>query len=266
MSEELLSPYRAVALNTSRQSDNKIHDDAVARRFGFAGGLVPGVAVYGYMTHLPVAHWGRAWLERGTAECRFLKPVYDGDAIVVSAVETAGGLDLGAEVRGELCASGRALLSAAPAPRSEPLAGPSPPPPESRPEASEASLAPGTPLSTRPVRIGDGAAAQYCRDLGETLPIYAAEKLVHPAMIAGLANAALRDNVRLGPWMHVGSRIEHFSAARIGDELTAGARVTANYERKGHRFVDLEVFVFAGGTTLVARLEHRSIWRLRPAG
>ena len=80
--------YRVQAVNLSLASENKIHDDDVARRFGFAGGLVPGVEVYAYMTHLPVARWGVAWLERGTAECRFLKPVYDGKlAIVTAAVE-----------------------------------------------------------------------------------------------------------------------------------------------------------------------------------
>jgi hypothetical protein len=59
------APYQVEAFNTSKASENKIHDDAVARRFGFSGGLVPGVDVYGYMTHQPVARWGRAWLERG---------------------------------------------------------------------------------------------------------------------------------------------------------------------------------------------------------
>ena len=55
--------YRVQAYNTAHSSENKIHDDAVARRFGFTGGLVPGVDVYAYMMHLPVARWGRAFLE-----------------------------------------------------------------------------------------------------------------------------------------------------------------------------------------------------------
>ena len=42
-----LEPYRVVAFNTAHDSENKIHDDATARRFGFGGGLVPGVDVYG---------------------------------------------------------------------------------------------------------------------------------------------------------------------------------------------------------------------------
>src|SRR5436853_2882822 len=73
------------AFNGAAASENKIHDDTVARRFGFAGALVPGVAVFAYMAHVPVAHFGRTWLECGQAECRFLKPVYDGDIARVTA-------------------------------------------------------------------------------------------------------------------------------------------------------------------------------------
>src|SRR5215813_12082530 len=105
-----LAPYTISAFNTAHDSENKIHDDATARRFGFGGGLVPGVDVYGYMTHLPVMRWGRAWLERGTAECRFFKPVYDGDEAIVTAIEQDGMLDISVESRGEVCATGRAAL------------------------------------------------------------------------------------------------------------------------------------------------------------
>ena len=63
MTSPFLGPYTVSAYNTAHDSENKIHDDAVARRFGFGGGLVPGVDVYGYMTHLPVMRWGRAWLD-----------------------------------------------------------------------------------------------------------------------------------------------------------------------------------------------------------
>ena len=87
-----MEPYRVIAYNTALNSENKIHDDAVARRFGFTGGLVPGVDVYAYMTHPAVARWGRAWLERGTATCRFAQPVYDGDPATVTAAETPDGL------------------------------------------------------------------------------------------------------------------------------------------------------------------------------
>ena len=63
--------------------------------------------------------------------------------------------------------------------------------------------------------------------------------------------------------MHVGSRVEHFGAAKIGDELSAKALVTGNYERRGHRFVDLDVLVYANRTTPVARIAHLAIYRPR---
>ena len=85
-----LETYRVSAYNTSKFSENKIHDDAVARKFGFSGGLVPGVDVFAYMVHLPVAKWGRAFLERGLIEARFVKPVYDGEIAHVSGEESNG--------------------------------------------------------------------------------------------------------------------------------------------------------------------------------
>ena len=76
-----LETYRVQAYNTAKLSENKMHDDTVAKRFGFSGGLVPGVDVMAYMMHLPVAKWGRAFLERGLIEARFVKPVYDGEIV-----------------------------------------------------------------------------------------------------------------------------------------------------------------------------------------
>ncbi len=151
--EPALGPYSVTAFNTAKDSENRIHDDAVARRFGFKGGLVPGVEVYAYMTHLPVMRWGRAWLERGTGECRLLKPVYDGDTAIVTATETPGGLDLRVESRGELCATGGAALPAAASPVPAAFAeAPMPPaPPASRPPAAETSLAVGNLVRDPPV-------------------------------------------------------------------------------------------------------------------
>src|SRR5437763_2133348 len=105
-----LETYRVQAYNTAKLSENKMHDDTVAKRFGFSGGLVPGVDVMAYMMHLPVAKWGRDFLQRGLIEARFIKPVYDGELTDVTGEESDGVIALEVKSRGELCASGSASL------------------------------------------------------------------------------------------------------------------------------------------------------------
>src|SRR5712672_1330158 len=107
-----LEAYRVSAYNTAKLSENKMHDDTIAKRFGFSGGLVPGVDVMAYMMHLPVRKWGRAFLERGLIEARFVKPVYDGETADVTGEEKDGVLTIAVESRGQLCATGSASLPA----------------------------------------------------------------------------------------------------------------------------------------------------------
>lgn len=262
MSATALAAYQVEAYNTAHASENKIHDSEVARRFGFAGGLVPGVDVYGYMSHPAVQRWGRDWLARGRAECRFVKPVYDGETATVTAVECNGGLDIAVESRGVPCAGGQAWMTDAPAPpRLGAFTVASPP--AVRPPAGERTLAVDTRLGMAPFRLTPDYAERYLHDVRETDPVYARDGLAHPGMILRLCNWTLMHNVVLGPWIHVGSKVQNFSAARVGDDLSVRARVTDNYERKGHRFVDLDALVIANGRTAVARVLHTAIYRPR---
>jgi hypothetical protein len=186
-------PYRVSAYNTAKASENKIHDDATARRFGFSGGLVGGVHVYAYMAHQPVAHWGRAWLERGTGECRFSKPVYEGDIAEIVADETDGILSLKVMSRGELCATGSAALPASVvAPAVTEFEAATPPAHEARPAADEQSLEVGRWLGMNPLEVTDEYQAQDLRDTRETDPLYAREGIVHPGTVLRSATGCCR--------------------------------------------------------------------------
>jgi hypothetical protein len=257
-----LESYRVTAHNTSRQSENKIHDDAVAQRFGFRGGLVPGVDVFAYMIHLPVAKWGRAFLERGLIEARFVRPVYDGEVADLTGEEHGGVLSIEVASRGELCATGSASL---------PAFVPSIPisdfvetaaVAERRP-VSPMSYEPGKWLGTMPRAWAGDAATEYLTDIREREPIYARDGLGHPGLLQRVMNKVLVDNAILGPWIHVGSRMQLLSAGKNGDEITARAKVTANYEKKGHRFVELDALVVANGKTPLAHCQHIAIYRPR---
>ena len=205
-------PYRVSAYNTSKQSENKIHDDTVARRFGFSGGLVPGVDVMAYMMHLPVEKWGRAFLERGLIDARFVKPVYDGEIAEVTGVESNGALAIEVHSRGELCATGSASLPAtAPAISLADFAEAAAV--AERKPVNASSYEIGKWLGTQPRAWAGEAAAEYLRDIRETDPIYLREHLGHPGMLQKVMNKALVDNAILGPWIHVGSRMQLLSAA-----------------------------------------------------
>jgi acyl dehydratase len=257
-----LETYRVTAFNTAKQSENKMHDDTVARRFGFSGGLVPGVDVMAYMMHLPVARWGRDFLQRGLIEARFVKPVYDGEDTVVTGAEHEGALSLEVASRSEVCATGCASLAASVPPLApadfEAVAAVV----ERRPVSVD-SYQVDQWLGTVPRAWDDAATRDYLADIRETDPIYARDGLGHPGLLQRVMNKVLVDNAILGPWIHVGSRMQLLSPARLGDELTARARVTANYEKKGHRFVELDALVVANGTTPLAHCQHVAITQPR---
>src|SRR5438445_97753 len=82
MSFDSLSPgaelpeFHVSAAAPTEPRENKIHEDDVARQYGFKGGLVPGVTVYGWLTHPVVEALGAEWLEKGSFRARLAKPTY----------------------------------------------------------------------------------------------------------------------------------------------------------------------------------------------
>lgn len=257
-----LARYSVVARNTATASSNRIHDDAVARQFGFRGGLVPGVDVYAYLCHPPAAAWGASWLERGSMHARFVAPVYDGHRVEVVPVG-----DDGLELRdsaGEVCATATAAL---------PDEGDEVPEADGWPEVEQATdpppaspevLVPGTTFGLAPHRFHADRADEYLADVGETLPLYVEARVAHPGWLLRDANFVLSANVRLGPWIHVESSVQHLGVVDDGDEVGARAVVTGEWERKGHRFVSLDVLHLAAGRP-VARTLHTAIYRPRGA-
>lgn len=256
-------PYRVEAYNTAKLSENKMHDDTVAQKFGFTGGLVPGVEVVAYMIHPAVAKWGRAFLERGLIEGRFTKPVYDGETVLVPAVDTADGLDITVEGGpGDVRALGRAALPAS-VPAVSLADFPDTPPVATRAPVDEASYALNKCLGSIPRTWAADDVRTYMEEVREHDGIYAREGLVHPGVIQRVMNKVLVDNALMGPWIHVGSKMQLLAPVQVGDELTGRARVIANYDRKGHRFVELDAVVVANGSRIVAHCHHTAITQPR---
>jgi hypothetical protein len=164
--------------------------------------------------------------------------------------------------RGQLCASGGASLPASPPSVSISDFSETAAVTERKPvDATSYEL--GKWLGTVPRAWAGEAAQQYLTDVRETDPIYANQGLGHPGLLQRVMNRVLVDNAMLGPWIHVGSRMQLLSAAKAGDELTARAKVTGNYEKKGHRFVELDALVVANGRTPLAHCQHIAIYQPR---
>ena len=249
--------YRVRARNTASGSENKIHDDRVAARYGFRGGLVPGVTVYGYMTVPVVAEFGRAWLEFGSMQVRFQQPFHVGEEVVVRRY---GDRVTAEREDGSVCATGVLTLAATPAHAGicaeHPL-------PAGRPLASWDSLAPGTPLGTlhEKVNLADHA---FLELRGERLPLYKGpDAVAHPALLLGFANQILVRNFELGPWIHTASGLTNHGLARHGEEISVRGRIHDRFERKGHEFVVLDVALVAAGGRLVQTARHTAIYRPR---
>lgn len=270
---EAVHGWQGQAFNQATESENRIHADDIARRYGFKGGLVPGVTVYAYLVHPAVASWGRAWLERGSATVALKRPLYDESPFRVE-VKPDGAAAYQGEVidaEGTRCAEGRvALLDSplweAPARRGDPPV----PPGEERPEATREVLEGLRERGLGALELAwraSGELDRYLRDLDHMPALLRAEGggVANPAFSLGLANWVLAANVRLGPWIHVESEVQHHSAIELGTELVVEARVRELFERGGHEFVDLDVGVFAAPDRPALSARHRAIYRLRPA-
>ncbi len=261
--------HRLRARNTATESNNRIHDDAVARRHGFAGGLVPGVTVYAYLTRWVVEALGSAWLERGTMKVRFVEPVYDGDEVVVGPAREPGPppVELGVvNGDGRLCATASAGLPPAPAEVPHPgdwAVVPLPAPDERRPATRDAFRSTET-LGTLRATFRADAGARYVDAVGDDLAVYRGPNAVaHPGWLLSLANDVLAANVALGPWIHTASEVRHLGLVTDGDQVSVRARVVDLSEARGHELVHLDV-VMVVGDRAVQRVRHSAIYRLRP--
>ncbi|MBI4518138.1 MAG: hypothetical protein HY699_20235 [Deltaproteobacteria bacterium] len=266
-----LATYCVRAHNIAAHAENKIHDNAVARQYGFSGGLVPGICVYGYLTRPLVAHFGLAWLARGSASVRLLQPCYEDEEITVQALPLTRhpGEPITFELTAErpdatVCARATAAFAATavPPPGLEhyPLAAL----PSERPPASAVALAPGKVLGTVMLELDAVQCAAFAGSVRDDLALYRGpDGVAHPALLLGLANQVLVQNVKLGPWIHTASEVTHYSLAHYGDSVSARSRVLECYERNGHQFVVIDVLVAAEPHRPLQRIRHTAIYQPR---
>ena len=252
--------YSVRARNLAPDSDNKIHDDDVARQFGFSGALVPGVDVFAYASYPFVEAWGLEFLQSGRLRARFRRPVYDGENITVAvsaADDDATSLTVvGAD--GEPRALGEAWPKASTDVDLDGFAV-LPLPTDRRPIGPEPL--PLGPLGSIEEPVDLARYEAYLDGIDETLDVYRVEHVAHPGALLRLVNDLLVRNVDLGPWIHTSSDATFLGAARLPATLTADGVVRDEYERNGHRYVRYDALVRCEGEPIVV-VDHTAIYRL----
>lgn len=256
-----LPVHRLIAFNTATESDNKIHDDEVAAKLGFTGGLVPGVDVYAYLCHPLIEAWGLDFFERARTQVAFASPIYDGEEVEIRSVRSDDGSIL---AQAHTAAGVRARLDAQlmadvvpPAPLAE-----APLPPTRLPATPE-TLQPGTVLGTFTTRCSAAEAARYLDDIRDPQSPVADWQAVHPGWVLRRGNEALTRSVVLPPWIHVGSVSQYYRALKIDEDVTVTAEVRENFDRKGHLFVRADVLLSGSDGSPVCSIDHTAIYQTR---
>lgn len=264
-----LPEHRVKAFNNKASCGNLIHNDEIARRYGFRSGLVPGASIYAYMSRSLVDLLGKDWLERGSAEIRLIHPVYEGEELkvsgAISSVAEDGTLGIDYQVLNNLgvtCAAGTAHLPAEP--------------PDGMPSVEDYPA--GRPRRNRPISLemlnpGDALAPvsseftwnihwEYCqKSIRDHHPLY--QEALHPGWLLEQANLILEANYDLPSWIHVASVVQKYGLQTKEGVVETRGRVHDKFEHNGHHFIVLDLAVFSPSGCL-EKIRHTVIFRIAP--
>jgi hypothetical protein len=218
------------------------------------------------MTQPLVAHYGEAWLARGTAEVRFDKPAYEGELLTIQS--TLNDDDSHALIctneQGVELAKMRATLPDAATPADVRGAILPAPPQSERPLVTWDLMELGKPFPALHWSPTLEDNLQWCADNRDELPIYreGATPPLHPGFVLRQANFVLRHRFVLPAWIHTESHIRFLDVARVGGHYEVRAIPEEKWNRKGHEFARLFVCLRRDGRT-VAEVAHSMIFRPR---
>lgn len=258
-------------VGTDPRFDGSIHDDKSAKKFGFQSALVPGPTVASYMTHLFVEAWSEQWLRQGTMTERNRRPVYDGDSVTAIATPIAASASvLSADVvlrKGAeevAFATGALPDQGAPAPDLKRF--------PHRPHLAETPIVtagghkPGDFFRSTEMKYTQAIHDDFLAKIGETLPIFAKDGVVHPDYLVGYTiREAIASYIKPTPGIHVGFISQHFNLAHVGDVISTSGQIINVYEKKGSHYMQSDQLVIANHKTPIALFRRTSIYAVRAA-
>ena len=269
MSSAITLPrHQVVTHNDATATENKIHSDEIAKKYGFRGGLVPGVTVFGHMTYPLVAEFGERWLAKAVGEVRLHKPAYEGEQLTVdSQSDGAGYLITARNDAGEVLARLTTHIpdrSPAPDPRwrTTPSAG-NPP----REEIAAGNIVVDRPLAALRLQPEVADNLSIAAHLSDDLPIYSkpaadiVARPVHPLWFARACNRAFTARWIMPAWIHVGTEFVLHRPLRVTQNVEIRAIPTRVWTHKGHEFATLYLAFLIDGD-LAAEARHTAIYKV----
>jgi acyl dehydratase len=267
----MIPDYQIRAHNDATTSENRIHSDEIAKRFGFTGALVSGVSVFGYLSYPMVKAYGEEWLTRGVARVKFLKPAYQDDQLIIRT-ENLGQQDIDKQrnhitsacnEQGVLLATMEswlpeefaevdALAAAEPATEQQ-----------VREEISWEKIHLQQPTCIRRWTMSLADSLHYVNIMRDDLPLYREgdAPLLHPYYLLQECNKALMRQFIMPAWIHTGSAVTFRHALRVGKALEMFAVPVQKWEHKGHQFIKLYMVIRADDKVAL-EVEHTAIFRI----
>jgi acyl dehydratase len=252
--------YSIQAENFATTSENKIHSDEFAKKFGFQGALVPGVTVYGYLTTPLLQRFGSAWLAHSVADLRLLKPTYDSERVRVELQDDESGARASAYNKdGELLATLASYM------------------PDALPDLEYLHLLDGDIKHPDRVEIRWDNVVEsqafapwtitldadenrtYTTQAKDELALYA--DIVHPHWLLSLANTALMNEYVMPTWIHVGSTTHHRDLLKVGDTVTVRCATLQKWRKKGHEFIKIYITLWRDGD-MTTDILHTAIFKV----
>ncbi|MFT4671842.1 MAG: acyl dehydratase [Pseudohongiellaceae bacterium] len=263
-----ISNQQILAMNDAEDSENRIHSDEIAAKYGFTGALVSGVNVFGYLTQPLVKAFGAAFLKQGMMDVIFLKPAYQDDLLTITTEESRSETSKRncvtslSNEKGKLLAKLESWLPAELPPINE-LAG----------VACEHKTIdrleiewdlillqkPAPAFTWQPSYEENQEHITAQRDMASCYTGSAGH--IHPYFLLDACNQALMRLFVLPAWIHTGSKITLRAPLLVGQPIEMKTVPIDKWERKNHQFIKLYIAMLVEGD-VVAEIEHTAIFKI----
>jgi acyl dehydratase len=254
--------HTAVARNFAEASENKIHSDDIAKRFGFTGALVPGVTVFGHLAWPLTQRFGETWLQGSWVTTRFIKPAYHAETISLLDRET-GKKSVAVECTNAanvlLATLECTLEGAQPGVDPHAFVGGGTDPKE-RVEIAWETVHVDEPFALYDWKPDEAHNREYAARVDDDTELFS-RGVLHPHAILSQANQVLVRRFAMPAWIHTGSEVRFRRLLRVGDAIEVRAVPLEKWERKGHQFIKLYV-AYAVRGEISTEILHTAIFRV----